>query len=579
MTFPDIMIPPGVLLILGAAILPMVPRQLRSSVFLVFPLAALLVVSALPDGYTLSVRFLNLTITPIHVDALSRVFGVIFALICLAGGVYAFHLKDTGQQVAALLYAGSAIGVTFAGDYFTMIVFWEVMALSSTYLVWARRTREATTAGMRYLLVHLFGGSLLLGGIIVHASSVGGLEIEQLTDQSSLGAWLILAGVALNAAVPPLNAWLPDAYPKSTVTGSVFLSAFTTKTSVYVLARIFPGWEILLVLGVIMTLYGVVFAVLSNDIRGILSYHIISQVGFMVAGVGVGTEMAINGSVAHAYSHILYKALLFMGAGMVLQMTGKTKLTELGGLYRSMPAVFWLYLVGAFSISGIPLFNGFISKSMVVAAAGEAGFSWSEKLLHLASVGTFLSITLKLAYGTWFGEKKEISVQPAPWNMYAGMGILAFLCTLYGVLPSLLYHMLPYAVEYQPYTVPHIIEVVEMVLLTFAAFWMLRSKLEAKEEILLDTDWFYRRPARFVSRVVVDGVGSIFDKAEEWLQKGAATLAFISRNPTRLFLKEIDRQRMPLEDFNPNVARQPMLVVIGLVLLCFSVIAFLGLVY
>lgn len=575
--FPDIMIPPGVLLILGAMVLPVIPRHLRSSLFLVFPLAGLLVISALPNGYALSISFLNLTLTPIHVDALSKVFGVVFALICLAGGVYAFHLKDTGQQVAALLYAGSAIGVTFAGDYFTMIVFWEAMALGSTYLVWARKTPEAQTAGMRYLLVHLFGGSLLLGGIIMHASSAGTLGIEQLTDQSSPGAWLILAGVALNAAVPPLNAWLPDAYPKSTVTGSVFLSAFTTKTSVYVLARIFPGWEVLLVLGVVMTLYGVVFAVLSNDIRGILSYHVISQVGFMVAGIGVGTEMAINGSVAHAYSHILYKALLFMGAGMVLQMTGKTKLTELGGLYGSMPAVFWLYLVGAFSISGIPLFNGFISKSMVVAAGGEAGFSWSEKLLHLASVGTFLSITLKLAYGTWFGEKKEIVVQPAPWNMYVGMGTLALLCTLYGVVPSLLYQMLPFVVEYEPYTVPHVVEVVEMVLLAFVAFWLLRSKLEAKAGVLLDTDWFYRRPAGFVAGVVVDGVGSIFDRVEEWGQKGAATLALISRNPLRLFFNEIDKQTMPLEDFNPNAARQPMLVVIGLVLLCFSVIALLGL--
>jgi len=249
--------------------------------------------------------------------------------------------------------------------------------------------------GLRYLLVHLFGGSLLLAGILGQVQTTGGIAL-QLLEAGRLSSWLILGGIAVNAAIPPLHAWLSDAYPRATVTGAVFLSAFTTKSAVYLLARVAPGWEILIALGVIMALYGVIFAVLANNIREILAYHIISQVGYMVAGVGIGTPLALNGAVAHAFSHILYKALLFMGAGMVLHATGRSRLTELGGLAGKMPLTLWLYMVGAFSISGFPLFNGFISKSMVVSAALDARYQATYLLLVLASVGTFLSIGLKL---------------------------------------------------------------------------------------------------------------------------------------------------------------------------------------
>ena len=127
-----------------------------------------------------------------------------------------------------------------------------------------------------------------------------------------------MIGFCVNAAVIPLHAWLPDAYPEATVTGAVFMSAFTTKTAVYVLARGFAGFEILAIMGTLMTLYGVFYATIENNARRILSYHIVSQVGYMVAGIGVGTAMTVNGACAHAYAHILYKGLLFMGAGTLL---------------------------------------------------------------------------------------------------------------------------------------------------------------------------------------------------------------------------------------------------------------------
>jgi multicomponent Na+:H+ antiporter subunit D len=571
--FGNIIVPPFLPMLLGALLLPLLPKAVRSAACVVFPFLSLTTVWLLPDGSLVNLSFLDYTLLLCQTDQLSRVFGIIFAMVAVAGAIYAYHINDTGQQVAALTYAGSSLGVTFAGDYFTLLIFWELMAVSSTYLVWARRTQEARGAGMRYLLVHLFGGSMLLAGILLHFHQTNSLMIVRFFAGESAAPWLILGGVALNAAIPPLNAWLPDAYPRATVTGAVFLSAFTTKTAVYMLARVFAGWEILLVLGTIMTLYGVVYAVLSNDIRNILAYHIISQVGFMVAGVGIGTEMALNGSVAHAFSHILYKALLFMGAGLVLETTGTSKLSELGGLYRQQQWGFWLYMVGAFSISGVPLFNGFISKSMVVSAAGEAHLVLAEKLLHLASIGTFLSIALKLPYGTWFGRETDIRVRRAPRNMYVGMGVTSFLCIMFGVAPSLLYDLLPFPVRYEPFTIPHIIEAVQMLGLTFVAFWLLRSKFVPEAKITLDTDWFYRYPAPFIRTVAIDAVGRVFDEAEKLSLGIVGMLAQWSRNPSHLGPTSVANK-----EYGPDKARPAMQVVIGLVIGLFVCVAILSLI-
>jgi multicomponent Na+:H+ antiporter subunit D len=532
----EMMIPPVFYMIAGAILLPLMPKNIRSAAFIVFPLIALAVVWTFPDGYLLKTSFLGYELILCEVTRLTRIFGIIFALIAVIGGVYSYHLKETGQQCAALLYPGGALGVTFAGDYFTLFIFWELMAVASTYLVWARRNVDAEKAGMRYLLVHLFGGSLLLAGILMHVNQTGSVLITLLVPDGSMSSWLILAGVALNTAIPPLHAWLADAYPKATVTGAVFLSAFTTKSAVLVLIKIFAGWEILIFFGVMMALYGVVYAVLANDIREILAYHIISQVGYMVAGVGIGTEMAINGTTAHAFSHILYKALLFMGAGVVLHTTGKSKLTELGGLAKAQPVTLWLYMIGAFSISGFPLFNGFISKSMVVSAAGEAHFDTAMLLLLLASVGTFLHTGLKLPYFTWWSEAKEkITPSKPQTNMIFGMALAAFFCTLFGVYPSLLYNYLPFAVNYEPYTLYHLTESVQILTFTFIAFWILRGKLAGEPLIALDTDWFYRRPARFVQKVFVDSVNEVFDFTDKIAGQIVRGLTLFARNPLALF--------------------------------------------
>jgi multicomponent Na+:H+ antiporter subunit D len=522
--------PPFLLFFVGALVLPFIPRATRAWAFLLPPLASLLLLGRLEEGMTLSIPFLEWELVPLRVDRMSLLFGWVFSIAAFLGGVYALHLRDTGQQVSALLYAGSALGVVFAGDLFTLFIFWEVMALTSAYLVWARRTKDAMDAGMRYIYVHLFGGSLLLGGILLHLGDTGSLAFEAFTLQTP-GAWLILVGFALNSAIPPLHAWLADAYPEATVTGAIFMSAFTTKTAVYTLARGFAGWDILLYGGVAMALYGVVYAVLADDIRRLLAYHIVSQVGYMVAGIGIGTEMALNGATAHAFTHILYKGLLFMGAGVVLHTTGKSKLSELGGLWRAMPLVVALYMIGAFSISGFPLFSGFVSKSITVDAAQYAGYSGVVLLLHLASVGTFLHTGLKLPYFTWWGPERQYEVGHTPWNMIAAMALAAGLNTYLGLFPGTLFALLPFPLDWEPYSWSHLTKAVQMLAFTFLAFWLFRAKLGGEAKLAMDTDWVYRRPAALAYRAGPVAVARFFGGVERAVMGVVGSVVRVGRDP------------------------------------------------
>ena len=485
---------PGLVLIAGAWLIPLLKGAAKRVVMILVPAVALIDCLLLQPGTYGVVRFIGQDLTFGRVDRLSLVFAYVFALMALVGMVYALHVKDDAQHVSALTYAGSALGITFAGDFLSLFLFWELAAVSAVFLVWLRRERTAVAAGFRYLLVHLFGGLCLLGGIVLYWSQSGSLAFGDMSAHAGTAAFaLILAAFLLNAAVPPLGAWLPDAYPEATVTGAVFLTAFTTKSAVYALVRGFAGTELLVWWGAAMAVYGVVYAVLENDARRLLAYHIISQVGYMVCGVGLGTELALNGTTAHAFSHILYKALLFMGAGAVLEVTGRRNLSEMGGLYKTMPVTLSLYMIGAFAISAVPLFSGFVSKSMVVSAAGESHRAAIFLTLTLASAGTFLHTGLKLPYYMFFGRDRGLAAHEPPSNMLVAMGLAAAACIIIGVFPALLYAQLPYHVEYAPYTVRHVLATLGLLSFTALGFFALLAHLDPEPKISLDTDWFYRR--------------------------------------------------------------------------------------
>jgi multicomponent Na+:H+ antiporter subunit D len=516
---------PGLVLILGAAVVPFLRGTAKRVYLIVLPAAALVGCLLSTEGTYGCLSVVGFDLVFGRVDRLSLIFSYVFSIMAVVGCVYALHVKDDGQHVAALVYAGAALGVTFAGDLLTLFLFWEVLAFSSVFLVWSKRTDAATASGFRYLLVHVAGGLCLLAGVCFHLATTGSVAFDSMIPYAGSPAfYCILIGFILNAAVPPLGAWLADAYPEATITGAVFMTAFTTKSAVYVLIRAFPGTELLVWLGAVMAIYGVVYAVLENDARRLLAYHIISQVGYMVCGVGMGTALALNGASAHAFAHILYKALLFMGAGAVMYTTGKRKLTELGGMYKSMPITLTLYMIGGFSISAVPLFSGFVSKSMVVSAAAEDHRQWIFLMLTLASAGTFLHTGLKLPYYMFFGKDAGIRTGEAPRNMLVAMGILAALCTLIGVFPGALYSVLPFEAEFVPYTAHHVVSTLGILGFTGLGFILLLKQLDPTPTISLDTDWFYRKGAKAFVRLFAKPLAWVDDnivgQSYEWLMRG-----------------------------------------------------------
>jgi multicomponent Na+:H+ antiporter subunit D len=505
---------PALIMLVGAALVPLVPERLRKGWLLLTPSLAFVRTLFLTQGTFGEVQFLQWTITFGRVDKLSLVFGYIMTLMALLGTLYGLHVKRAAEHIAAWTYVGGSLGAIYAGDLLTLFLFWELMALSSVFLIWFRGRPESLAAGYRYLLVHMAGGVSLLAGILLQyaASKSLAFSAEALhATTPTLPTYLIMIGFILNAAVPPLHAWLPDAYGEATFNGSVFLCAFTTKTAVYALLRGLPGMEILIPLGVIMALYGVVYAVLENDSRRLLAYHIVSQVGYMVAGAGLANtstefgRLAFNGACAHAFAHILYKGLLFMGCGTVLHMTGESRFTKLGGLYSKMPWTFLFTLIGGLSISAFPLFSGFVSKSMIVAAGFESHKLWVGFGLMLASAGTFLHTGLKVPYFIWFGKNncsKEVWDRAADpgWNMNAAMIITSVLCVFIGCYTPYLYNMLPFQpIEYHPYTSYHISETMQVLLFTALGFFVFLKKLVPEPTISLDTDWFYRMGGRVLA--------------------------------------------------------------------------------
>ena len=494
---------PSVFYILGGLLIPFLKGRVKQGYMLFVSLLAFFTVVNLPYGTFGAYEFLSWELTFLEVDKLSKVFAYIFTIMGVIGVIYSIHVKNDGEHFSAFYYVGGSLGVTFAGDFLTLFLFWEMMAFSSVFLIWFRKSKSSLDSGFRYLLWHVAGGLILLAGIMLQHSVSGDLSVQYLpfhgwwpTDFQSLASLLIIIGFIVNAAVPPFGAWLPDAYPAATVTGAVFMSAFTTKTAVYALLRVCAVSEMLIVLGVIMAIYGVVYAVLENDARRLLAYHIISQVGYMVAGVGLGTPMAINGVVAHAFCHILYKSLLFMGTGSVLYVTGTAKLTELGGLYKTMPRTMIYTVIGGLSISAFPLFSGFVSKSMTVTAFGEAHLTWAFMALMLASAGTFLHTGLKVPYFIWFGKDQGLKAKEPPWNMELAMGIGALFCVGLGIFYKPLYALLPHAVHFEPYTAYHTWETLQLLLFTQLGFFLLLKKLWCEDTISLDTDWFLRKGAK-----------------------------------------------------------------------------------
>ncbi len=505
-------LPPGVILMCGALLLPLVPARGRGYGLVLLAGLSMLHMLGVEAGVASQLHVFGYELTLVRADKLSMAFGYVFHIAALLGAIYALHVRDTVQSMASAIYAGSAIAALFAGDLISLFVFWEITAVSSVFLVWASRTERSYRAGMRYMIIQVGSGVLLLAGCVIHFADTGSLAFDRMTlDVGHPATVLIFLAFGIKCAFPFLHNWLQDTYPEATVTGTVFLSAFTTKLAIYALARGFPGTSELIVIGVVMTLFPIVFAVIENDLRKVLAYSLNNQLGFMVVGIGIGTEMAINGTVAHAFCHILYKSLLFMSMGAVLYRTGTIKATQLGGLYKSMPITTVCCIIGAASIAGFPLFSGFISKSMILTAAAEGHYMYIWLGLLVASAGVMEHSGIKIPFFAFFGHDSGVRCKEAPRHMLVAMVITAGFCVALGCYPAPLYSLLPYEVDYAPYTGGHVVMQLQLLLFAALAFVVLiRTGIYPPETAStnLDFDWFYRKPIPAVVGFTYRAVGA-----------------------------------------------------------------------
>ncbi len=485
------LLPPAWVLILAALLIALTKGHVRSAIVLIAPLIALVEIWFVPDGVVTTVTFLGYQIEPLEGSPVRRLFATIFALMAFGGGLFAFRTAKWQELSAAYAYAAGAVGVSFAGDLITFFLYWEFMALFSTIVVWSGGTPAARRAGIRYVIMHLMGGILLKVGIEGLVISSGSVDVRPLLAQD-FNTWMILIGILINAAAPPVSAWLTDAYPEASPTGSVFLSAFTTKTAVLAFILMFPGEPVLVFIGLYMVMYGIIYALLENDARRILAYSIVNQVGFMVCAVGIGTQMALNGAAAHAFAHIIYKALLFMSAGVVVYRTGFSKCTDLGGLFRTMPITAVCGIIGALAISGFPLTSGFTTKTMISQAAADQGLVIVYFLLAAASAGVFLHAGIKFPWFVFFQKDSGLRPKDAPWNMAAAMILFSFLCLFIGIFPGVLYQFLPYPVEYKAYSAGKVLFYLQLLLFSGLAFFLLLPLMKRTLTISLDTDWIWR---------------------------------------------------------------------------------------
>jgi multicomponent Na+:H+ antiporter subunit D len=544
-------------ILLGGVLIPFIRwRRVKLAYFLMLPLVGLGVLVLTSMGYFGSISagsgslhmwqlpFLQYTLEPVRINKLSMVFGYVYLVAAFCMNIYALRVKNDWEHVAAMVYVGSALCAIFSGDLFTLFFCLEMMSWAPFFLILFRGTKKSLGAAIRYVIWHHFSGVCILAGILMHVHDTGSIEFVQMPwgwGGDHLAYNLMLLGFIVNSATTPFHSWLSDTYSEATPSGSIYMTAFTTKTAVFCLITTFSGVELLIWLGAIQAVSGALLAVLENDGRRLLSYHIISQVGYMVAAVGMGTSLAINGAVAHAACHIIYKALLYMGAGCALVVVGTAKFDKLGGLYKYMPIAFWLYMIGGFSISGFPLFSGFVSKSMAIEAAELMYSPVIYLLLEGAAVGTFLHTGLKLPWNIWLQGREEPppeirarlkdSARNTPVSMLIAMGILAALCIFMGVYPKVLYDMLPYPVEFVPFTTTRVFSAMQMFIFTFLGFWLLRKMVRGYPTYTLDTDWFVRVPGMMLVRFCKEPLMDFASSIDKGLLSVASAVSRLGRNP------------------------------------------------
>ena len=490
-------ISPALILVIGGLLVPFLPLTLRKIYMLALPILGIVHLFSYEYGVYGTFEMFGYHIETLRFDALSRIFALIFFIATAFCAVFGWYLKDRMQQTVMMIYPGAAIGAVFAGDFVTLFVFWELTVVTSVLLIWAGGTERAFKAGMRYLFMQVTSGLLLLAGFILLARDTGSIAFEHM-ELGTLATLLIFLSFGIKCAFPLLHNWVQDSYPESTVVGTVVLSVFTTKLAVYALARGFAGQEELIYIGAAMTLFPIFFAVIEDNLRKVLTYSLNNQLGFMVCAIGVGGALGISGAVGQAFVHIIYKSLLLMSMGAVLYRTGTVQASELGGLYKSMPWTAAMCIIGAMSISAFPLFAGFVTKGMIIDSVAHHHQVIVWLCLLFASAGVLEHAGIKVPYFAFFAHDGGHRVAEAPLSMTIAMTFCAAMCLGIGIFPDLFYWLLPLPVEFEPYTVSHVVTQLQLLLFATLAFVLLVQFRLYPPEIKstnLDFDWFYRRLA------------------------------------------------------------------------------------
>ena len=510
--------PPGLIMIIGALLIPFLPHIIRQIYMMVLILVSAYALT-LGFGIHSKIEIMDIQFIIFQSDALTLPFAIIFHIAAILNVIYGAHEKHWNQHVAIMSYSGAAIAAVHAGDLLTLFVWWEATAFTSVFLILASKTQRSYKSAFRYILIQVGSGMFLLAGAILLMSETGNAEFKNF-DINSLYGQLIFIAFGIKAAFPLLNGWLQDSYPEASEIGTVALSTFTTKLAIFCFAKSFAGTEILIIIGAIMTFYPIFFAVIENDLRRVLTYSLNNQLGFMIVAIGIGTELAINGAVAHAFAHILYKGLLFMGMGAVLYRVGTCKASELGGLFKFMPITAICTIIGAISISAFPLFSGFVAKSLIMSALGKEGLVFVYFMLLFASAGVLHHSGIKIPFFAFFAHESSIKTKEAPINMIIAMIIASALCILIGVFPSYFYAILPHQIQYQPYDFSHVVG--QLQLLTFAAFaficlWHFKIYPPELNSTVLNSDWIYRKMIPGVLLPLLGLISDVNKKIEQFI--------------------------------------------------------------
>lgn len=489
-------LPPFLPLFIGGLLIAFLPLYGRRALLIAAPLASLMSVFGLSAESIFPINIVGTTVHLLATQEYSLVFGLAFCFAIIAAVLFGFRHARPKEMGAAMVLASGGLGIVFSGDLLSLLFFWEILMAASVYLIYLGGMAQSVSSSRRYLIMHILGGTFLLAGIAgtIMDSGIAAFPSFQLgwhwpQTSTEWSAWLMLLGVMVNLAAPPFSAWLPDSYPAASPFGMVALSAFTTKSAVFVLMMIFAGSAPLIAIGLFTLLYATLMALMQSHLRRHLAYCIVAQVGVMVMGVGIGTEAALTAVAILAFCHIGYKGLLIAAAGSIIHQTGKYRMGDLGGLWRQMPVTAGAIILGAASMAALPITGAFVGKHLLVEsliALGQPFYKWF--FVGIAGIAVYLLFP-------WFslsGKSKNPQAKEVPIETQLCYGIFGFMALAPGLYPDFLSFLMPGRPDIAMSDAAAIFNQLTMIVCACGAFLLLLPWLKRDKGLILDFDWLYR---------------------------------------------------------------------------------------